>query len=419
VGGAGGDWAVGVTGSILVAEGSFETVTGVSSECSVPCPGGTCPANPVCTPLDLRNDYSVQLNTKPFTTAACRSSPTPATCQGWQQFIYTPAENGNAYIQYWLVDYGPAGTQCPLPRSANCQPGDVSSDGWCPFPDSSGGVSTVDCGRNAVNSAPAPIEAITSLSQLSVWAEAAGGFGEATDQVIVTVDGVPYGTYGNNIFPDLRSQWQVAEFNVFGGGDYARAILNPGSTLVVRTKIMVQNAVGGGTTTSPTLVPQTFTGESNNLTLANPPCPIVGSSPAIVFTETNASPAPKPFCACPATATWDPSAASCKCNTAGQVIINGKCAVPPPPLPQKNACGGTTPLHDVLNAPCGTSCGRWTCDGLNALMCKTYTNACGGCSPLPISPGEGLQPGEPCTCSNGTGGHYACTGKVLACDCQP
>lgn len=421
VGGASGDWAVGVTGSISVAKGSFDTVEGVSSECAVQCPNGTCPANPVCRFPDLPNTYSLQLNSQPFTTTACRSSPNPKACQGFLQFVYTPTESGNAYIEYWLIDYGPRGTQCPAPIGANCQNGSASTDGgWCPFADSVGLLATVDCVRNAVNSAPAPAEPITSLGQLGVWGLAAGGFGQATDSILVTVNGVPYVAPGNNTFPDLSSQWQAVEFNVFGDAGGDQAVFNTGSTIVVRTEVVAQTQVGGGTTTSGSAVPQSYTGETNNLTLVSPACPIVGSSPAVVFTETNATSAPKPFCACPVSATWDQDAGSCKCNTPGQVIIDGLCAVPAKSPPAKNACGGTTALHDVLNTPCGTSCGRWACDGLDTLTCKTFTNACGACSPLPVAAGAGLQPGEGCTCGSGTTGHYICNGaKELACDCQP
>jgi hypothetical protein len=84
-----------VTGHITLAEGSFDTGTVVTSECSVACPivNGqvACPANPVCGAATA-NHYSLQLNTKPFDTSVCSTSPfktngpsgTPSDkCQGW------------------------------------------------------------------------------------------------------------------------------------------------------------------------------------------------------------------------------------------------------------------------------------------------------------------------------------------------
>jgi hypothetical protein len=49
----------------------------------------------------------------------------------------------------------------------------------------------------------------------------------------------------------------------------------------------VRTAVTSGTTSGPSILPDTFTGESNNLSLVNA-CPIGGANPAILFTESNA-----------------------------------------------------------------------------------------------------------------------------------
>jgi hypothetical protein len=105
-----------------------------------------------------------------------------------------------------------------------------------------------------------------------------------------------------------------------------------------------------------------------------------------------------------------------------QVVANGAPSapyvfnVPPPP----NACGGTSALAGVPGEPCGQSCGRWSCNGSDALACRTFTNVCGGCSSIPIAVGEGSQPGENCTCANGSKGRFFCTpSKQLSCDCQP
>lgn len=119
-------------------------------------------------------------------------------------------------------------------------------------------------------------------------------------------------------------------------------------------------------------------------------------------------------CVCPSGTTWNASSMTCVCNTPGQVLVSGQCITP------KNECGGTAVLTQIVGSSCGTSCGRWSCNGQNALKCQTYTNVCGGCAALPSIPGAGPQPGETCSCGNGKSGRYACTAsKELGCDCAP
>ena len=66
VGGAAGpDFSAMVTGHITQAEGSFDSVTGVT----------------------LTPNYSLQLNTDFFPTRACKDAPNTG-CKGWEQFVY-------------------------------------------------------------------------------------------------------------------------------------------------------------------------------------------------------------------------------------------------------------------------------------------------------------------------------------------
>jgi hypothetical protein len=90
----------------------------------------------------------------------------------------------------------------------------------------------------------------------------------------VTVGGTPHTASRNNYFPDLGSQWQEAEFNVFGDGGGDQAVFNTGSTVVVRT------GVDSGTTSAPSCDDKGFTGESNCLTLVQP-CNRIGGGPPI------------------------------------------------------------------------------------------------------------------------------------------
>jgi hypothetical protein len=259
VGGAGPDFSATVTGHITQAEGSFDSVTGVTST----------------------NAYSLQLNTAPFTTSTCSSSPN-AGCRGWEQFVYE--SSGNGFIQYWLLGWGPVGTMCPMPRHANCPAGQSFSDGWCPvqIPLIPNDPNPIQCVINAVNEPSVPAEPMTSLGQLRLAGASAGG-GVANDSITVTVGGTPHTASGDNRFPDLGSQWQEAEFNVFGNGNSSQAVFNSGANLQVRTEVI------SGTNLGPGCHLRSFTGESNNLTLVNSPpvSPAPQPAPALVFSQSN------------------------------------------------------------------------------------------------------------------------------------
>jgi len=281
VGGAGPDFSAVVTGHITEAEGSFDSVS-VTSEFTVPCPGQVCPANPAFN-SSTANEYSLQLNSKPFTTQTCSGSKpvTGETCQGWEQFVYEGS--GGGFIQYWLENYGPAGTACPAPKGSDCALG-VDSDGWCPFQFATG--DPVYCVVNAANMVAASSELITNLQEIKLEGSAAGVNG-ADDGVIVSEansSSSPFTTNGNNYFPDLGSTWQEVEFNVFGDGGGDQAVFNSGATVHVRTGVV------SGTGLGPSCDLQSFTGESNNLTLGNtPPAAVIGTPPmpALLFWESD------------------------------------------------------------------------------------------------------------------------------------
>ena len=256
VGGANGEeYSAQVQGHISTAEGSFESVGGVTSEIAD----------------GFANQFSLQLNTNYFTTTACRSSPSPSTCQGWQQFVYDT--DGSGFIQYWLLKYGPEGTSCPA--------------GWNSYVFQNS--TEVYCWINAASGASAPLETIASIGKMTVGG-AVPGVNGASDFMVVTVGGLMYSAPGDNRFPDLGSQWQAAEYNVFGdtGGD--QAVFNVGTVIVVKTQ------VDNGTINAPTCLNKGFTGESNNLSLVGPCCPIGGFYPSIAFRESNQVATP-PSCA--------------------------------------------------------------------------------------------------------------------------
>jgi hypothetical protein len=72
--GNGSDFSAQVTGSLSSAEGSFDLVSGVTSETGN---GGAA------------NNYSLQVNSNTFTTTTCNGATNPAVCRGWQQFVYS------------------------------------------------------------------------------------------------------------------------------------------------------------------------------------------------------------------------------------------------------------------------------------------------------------------------------------------
>jgi len=296
VGGAGPDFSADLTSDFITrAEGSFDSTNNVTSECNVQCPpdaagNAVCPTNPSCSGQPA-NDYSLQLNSKPFTTTACSGSNT-GECLGWEQFVYD-STSGSGSIQYWLENYGTAGTQCPTPRHANCAANSSYTDGWCPFQFTSTGnvycVVNAVGGTNVPSGTPLPFPA-SSLDELKLEGDA--GSTSTDDQIVVTTDGTPEVSTGGNYFKDLAKTWQEVEFNVFGDASASQAVFNGGATVQVRT------SVASKTSEIPSCDSEGFTGESNNLTLVELMPPVAHTGiPSLVFKESNASGSTQVGCA--------------------------------------------------------------------------------------------------------------------------
>jgi hypothetical protein len=244
--GNGADFSGEVTANTSQAEGSFDSVTGVTSETG----GG------------MADSYSLQLNTNFLTTTTCSSGG--VNCQGWEQFVFS--SSGYAFIQYWLLHYGAA---CPA--------------GW--------NTSGQHCWRNSAGGALIPAQTILALGQMKLNGAVAGVNGP-TDSISLSIGASVYSAPGDNYFPDLTSGWRLSEFNVFGDGNSSEATFNPGSTIVVRT------AVNSGTPAlAPTCQLEGFTGETNNLTLIDTPSmqPDV-AWPSIIFTQSNSGSPVLPHC---------------------------------------------------------------------------------------------------------------------------
>ena len=223
--GANNDALAAVGSHISTTVGSFDSVTGVTSET------GTDPNN---NQPDTPNIFSLQLNSNFFSTSTCSGATNPANCLGWEQFVYSSTD-AVAYIQYWLVDYG---STCP----AN----------WTSFQG--------DCYTNS-NAVSTSTVTIANLINLSVVAEATA----STDMMIFSNGSTLYALQASDSVVNLAQGWQQSEFNIFGDGNGTEANFNNGSALVVRI------SVDYGSPSAPSCVNGGTTAETNNLSFASAP----------------------------------------------------------------------------------------------------------------------------------------------------
>jgi hypothetical protein len=239
VGGGSNDFAATVPGKIFSAGGSFSSVTGVTSETGSV--GGA-------------NSFSLQLNTNLFKTATCAGAKAP-DCMGWQQFVYS--SSGALLMQYWLLDFG--GT-CPA--------------GWASMNTTD---NPNDCFRNGPNSAQPDGANIGELSGLSIMVSAQTG---GDDTIIFTKGGTATAFSNDDALLQLAQGWNTAEFNVFGDCCNSTAKFNNGANIVVTT------SVNDGSLSAPGCQMESFTGETNNLSLSSTPVSIPAEpEPRIEFTE--------------------------------------------------------------------------------------------------------------------------------------
>jgi hypothetical protein len=301
VGGGGTtDYVAALTVPVSWAEGSFPSVTGVTSEQDT---NGALPSDTSLAPGQA-NTYSLQLNTGyipysvPQVAALCNyATASNVNCYGWQQFVfdtptvvtpeatYTPT----ADIEYWLMDYGSA--NCPL--------------GWYSkyYTKSNGGIEYY-CYANSNQKKGIPAQKITNLSNMTLT-----GTAGTTDSVVLsTGDGQLYAQSAPSVL-GLNSYWYDAEFNVFGYANGSNAQFNNGASIVVQilTDTMNPSNPSPSSTTAPTYLSTSYTGETNSLSLqpTSPVCQIGGAIPGIQFMESNASNVPN--WTCPADPTLQPA----------------------------------------------------------------------------------------------------------------
>ena len=235
------------TGHISSATGSFDGVTGVTSESGLN--GGT--GSPVA------NSYSLQLNTDFFPSTVAGS---PAGCQGWEQFLYsnsgTAGNSGRAFIQYWLINFG------------TTSPG----TGWIQGP----AGFTTSWFRNSAATA-VPNQAISNLANLSLT----GTVSASGDSYALSTGSTIFSGAGLNAV-NASAGWTIAEFCIVGNCCGSQANFNAGSTIVPRTRITY------GGRQAPNCVATGFTGETNNLSFAPSAPGASAPGPAVIASESNA-----------------------------------------------------------------------------------------------------------------------------------
>lgn len=239
--GNGVDFSASVTGLMNGATGSFPTVAGVTSETGAVSGSGS-----------FANAYSLQLNTRPFTSPLCAGHP---GCQGWEQFLYSSKTLGGVFIQYWLLNYN---TACPA--------------GW--------GAYSVHCYRNGTSFTAAPVQAITTLGSLKLSGTATGGVGGLDTAILDNGTNMYAASDPDNILT-LSAGWTAVEFTLVGDCCSAQANFNGGSTVIAQT------VVHNGTTNAPSCYFAGYTGETNNLTLVGTPALAIGASPYMQSRQSN------------------------------------------------------------------------------------------------------------------------------------
>jgi hypothetical protein len=229
-------------GFISTAIGSFENVNNVTSI-----------SGPVCSGSAVTDAYSIQLNTNFFSSTACSGAANPASCLGWEQFLFTnDGSSGVVFIQYWLISYN---TTCPSGWNSYAFPGPTDTSCW----------------RNSNNATAVPNQTITNLDQLSL----SGTVGLTSDSVTFTSGSNVYSAAGDNSV-SAASGWTIADFALVGNGCGAQANFNSGASFHERERIIY------GYGDAPNCVAQGFTGETNNLGFGPNIVPTSSPGPALL-----------------------------------------------------------------------------------------------------------------------------------------
>ncbi len=191
------------------------------------------------------NQFSIQLNTNFFTSAACQG----ANCEAWQQFYYS-TDPDVIQMQAYLISY-----------SGNCL---ALGPGWT----SDGGG---DC-YYTTNATPVPQLLLQDLTKIKLNATVVKG---GNDTVTYTTPTEAYSNTQPDSITYAAHGWTQTEFNFFGQSGGSIAYFNPGSSITIK--------IFDGKSTTPTCVNYGTTGELNNLSLGT----CTAGPGYIKFTESN------------------------------------------------------------------------------------------------------------------------------------
>jgi hypothetical protein len=179
-------------------------------------------------PTPKQNSYDIQINSDQNHAApACSGYP---NCLAWQQFEYSSVTLGAVFIEYWLFNYPPAGSNnCPngLSRYRN--------DNFTCW-----GVSPLNY---------VPLQPITNLSNLQLFGGSGNFYGGTTDVVhlyVPTPEGGMYYTVVQDAYLSLYQWWSQVEVNVLGDFNGSETVFNaPGVVLWTVANITPLQNPGG------------------------------------------------------------------------------------------------------------------------------------------------------------------------------
>ena len=287
--GDGHDYLTEVRGSMSSVTGTIGSVTPGTTE-----KGYNCTNYPYasCSPTEVANSYSIQLNSVFFTSPECSGIGAPG-CMGWQQFVYN-SEDNQILIQYWVY---PTDGNCPT-TTAN-----LNSYGWQNLGNACYGNSpegNLETTSGAV--APVPQPSCPPNTSLSVCTPLTGVTLKANvsangDSVLMTTaSGTATAVSTGSEVLGLAGNWSVSEFGIYGDSGGDEAYFMP-ATVGQQVEVPVQTTENGPTDFKLTcLVPEGLTGESNNLNLPEVPTMSSSGSPTMTVDQTSTPPANPPSC---------------------------------------------------------------------------------------------------------------------------
>ena len=255
--GNGSDYSAQVSGTISQATGTFDNVSSSLTEKGQI--GGV--------GAQVKNAFTLQLNSEFFSTPVCSKSGTPSKCLGWQQFVYAYHYTGTTnlvFMQYWLLYWD---TTCP--------------SGWMTY---NAGGGDIFCYANSAGTSYGSLPA-KDLGDISFVAKAASGGDDPV--TLSSSSGGASSASGLDSKLHLAAVWNTTEWGAFGDAGGAEANFGADSTIEAQTAFQATSS------SAPTCVVEGFTGETNNLNLTKTKALGSEPSPTMGSKQTNGTTKPK------------------------------------------------------------------------------------------------------------------------------